>query len=262
MQFLRQMWEEVRRGENIELYVAAPMAIILAILNVVGVETVFGVETSKWITSITLIILGIIASSFLVNRQAMKELTSQLNRSTNNFFLTDLPESFEKDFEEAKDIWLVGVSLTTIIRLHYSIMEKKLIKGHNIKALLVHPDGPSIEMSEMRAYGKPNIERARQEIRHSLQDLCDLKLSTSGKIEVRTIQNPLGHGTIAINPESTSGVIYIQNYPYKTEGGSRPKFVIRSSDGQWYDFFKKELDNLWNNATEWKCEQHTSSSSR
>jgi hypothetical protein len=255
MKRLRQVWRDVRHGENIELYVAAPIAILLAIVNVIGVDAIFGVETGKWITSITLIILSIIASALLINRRTMEELSEKIGQSANTMFMEDLPESFEKDFQEATDLWLVGVSLTTIIRLHYSILEKKLNKGHSVKALVVQPNSPAVEMAEVRAYTRTSIVRANTEIQNSLQDLCNLKQITSGKLEIRTINHPLGHGTIAINPGSTTGLLYIQNYPYKTEGGSRPKFIIRAGDGQWYDFYKKELDNLWNNANEWDCNQ-------
>lgn len=97
------------------------------------------------------------------------------------------------------------------------------------------------------------MERAKGEIRNTLQYLCDLRHSTNGKLEIRTIQNPLGHGLVAKDPETASGILYIQNYPFKTEGGSRPKFILRAKDGYWYDFFKKELHNLWEYGIEWEC---------
>jgi len=248
MKLLRQVWEDIRHGENIDLYVAAPLAIAIAILGI------FGITSSQLISSITLVILGLLATSLLTSRHSVKELSQKLTQTTGSIFFKELAESnFETDFESAADLWLVGVSLTTIIKIHYSLIEKKLRAGHSIKALLVHPDGPAVEMAEMRAYGRPNVERTRNEIRNALQDLCDLGQVAPGRLEIRTIQHPLGHGVIAKDPETASGIIYIQNYPFKTEGGSRPKFVLRAKDGFWYDFFKRELYNLWENGSEWSC---------
>ncbi|NJN91443.1 MAG: hypothetical protein HC878_14465 [Leptolyngbyaceae cyanobacterium SL_5_14] len=249
MKLIRQVWEDIRRGENIDLYVAVPLAIVIAVLGILGITS------SQLISSITLVILGLLATSLLTSRYAVKELSQKLTQTADTTFFKEWTESnFESDFESAADLWLVGVSLTTMIRMRYSLIERKLRAGHTVKALLINPDGLAVEMAEMRNYGRPNAERARSEIRNSLQDLCDLSQVAPGKLEIRTIQHPLGHGVMAKDPETASGAIYIQNYPFKTENGSRPKFVLRAKDGFWYDFFKRELYNLWENGSQWSCE--------
>ena len=249
MKKLRRVWDNIRNGENIDLYVAVPLAILIAILGI------FGITSPQLIASMTLVILGLLATSLLTNRQAVKELSHKLSQSSNTVFHTDFSESnLERDFEEASELWLVGVSLTTTVRTRYSLIEKKLRAGHQIKALLVHPDSPAVEMSEDRAYGRPNTERASNDIRNTLQDLCDLSQTVPGRLEIRTIHHLIGHGVIAKDPETASGTIYIENYPFKTEGGSRPKFVMGARDGSWYDFFKEELYNLWDSAMEWDCQ--------
>jgi len=249
MKIFRQILDDIRHGENIDLYVAAPLAIIVAVLGI------FGITSPELIGSITLVILSLLATSLLANRYAVKELSRKLSQTSESLFFKELSDSnFEADFENAKDLWLVGVSLNVIVRLHYSLIERKLRAGHTIKALVVHPEGSAIEMAEMRAYGRPSIERTKGEILNTLRDLCDLRRITSGKIEIRTIQHPLGHGVVAKDPDTATGIIYIQNYPFKTEGGSRPKFVLNARDGYWYDFFKKELNNLWENGVDWNCE--------
>lgn len=250
MKLFRQAWDEIRRGENLDLYVAAPLAILIAALGALGITS------PQLVSSLTLVILGLLATSLLTSRHAVKELSEKLTQSADTIFLKELVDSeFEADFEAATDLWLVGVSLTTIVRSHYSIIERKLRAGCTIKALLIHPDGPAVDMSEMRAYAPPNVERARSDIRNSLQDLCELSQSTSGTLEIRTIQHPLGHGVFAKDPGTASGVIYVQNYPFKTQGGSRPKFVLRAKDGFWYDLFKEELHNLWRSGIEWQCKE-------
>lgn len=251
MKLLRQIWDDIRRGENIDLYVAVPLAIGIAVISVMGVTS-----AKDLIAPITLVILSLLATSLVGNRHALKELSQKLTETADTFFLKDLPATFETDFERATELWIVGVSLTTIIRIHYSLIERKLRNGHVVKALLVHPEGAAVEMAEMRAYGHSTVERARNEVLNSLQDLCHLREVAPDKLEIRTIQNPLSHGIIAVDPENASGTIYIQTYPFRTEGGSRPKFVLRAKDGYWYDFFKMELRNLWDNGTEWQCSRN------
>ncbi len=117
----------------------------------------------------------------------------------------------------------------------------------------MHPDGPAVEMAEMRAYGRPNVERARNEIRNTLLDLCELGKDARREMQIRTVQHPLGHGVIAKDPGTALGVMYVQNYPFNTEGGSRPKLVLKASDGFWYEFYKQEMYNLWSLGVEWSC---------
>lgn len=248
MKIIQRIWNEIRSGENIDLYVATPMAIGLAVLSIVGLNV------EKWIAPVTLVILSLLATSLLANRRGIKELTEKLSQSPGSVFLDELPDKFNEDFNKATELWLIGVSLTTIIRLHYSELDKKLRKGCVIKALLVHPTGPAVEMSQMRAYFSPNVEREKQEILNSLQDLCNLKQIAPDRLEIRTINFLIEHGAVLMNPESASGILYIQNYPFKVEGGSRPKFVLRASDGHWYDFYKRESEVLWENGQEWNCE--------
>jgi hypothetical protein len=250
MKLLRQAWDDIRRGENIDLYVAAPLAIVIGLLGI------FGVTSPQLISSVTLVILALLATSLLKSQHAVKELSQKLMQTPDTIFFRDLAESnYDADFQSATDLWLVGVSLTTIIRTKYALIESKLRAGHTIKALLVHPDGPAVEMAQMRAYAPANKQRASDEIRNALQDLCNLRQVAPGKLEIRTIQHPLGHGVIAKDPETATGVIYIQNYPFKTEGGSRPKFVLHARDGFWYEFFKKELQNLWKSGKKWPVKQ-------
>ena len=146
------------------------------------------------------------------------------------------------------------MTLSRTIKSHYSEIKRKLERGDVIKVLLVHPEGPAIEVAETRVFDRPDLEWTRMNIRGALRDLCHLQSAAPNKLEIRTIQNPLGFGAIAVNPDSSSGILYLEHYPFKTEGGSKPKFVLRAKDGRWYDFFKSELRTLWENGTEWKCD--------
>ena len=111
MKKLRRVWDNIRHGENIDLYVAVPLAILIAILGI------FGITSPQLIASMTLVILGLLATSLLTNRHAVKELSQKLTQTSNTVFLTDFSESnLERDFEEASELWLVGVSLTTTVR--------------------------------------------------------------------------------------------------------------------------------------------------
>lgn len=246
MKSFNKFWEEIRRGENIDLYLTVFAAIILVLLNLTGFAS------QSLVAPLTLAVLGLLAVSNLGNRHQIQSLIERLSHPAETFFAHEFPENFGNDIEEATELWLVGVTLTITVRNYYHALEKVLTRGNNIKVLLVHPEDSIIEVSEMRSYARSSVARARQEILGALDDFCRLRERFPKQVEIRTILYPLGHGTFGVDIDSSQGRLYIANYPYKTPGGSKPKFVLRAKDGQWYDFYKHELHLLWNNGVEWK----------
>jgi len=255
MRVFRRVWDDIRQGENIDLYIAAPLAIILAVLNLLGLTF------TSLMNPLMLVILGLLATALLGTRHAVKELSSRLTQTADTIFLDEYPSTFRTDLEIATEVWIVGVSLTTPIRTYYSVLESKLRKGHIIRVLLVAPDSAAVEMAEARAYGRTNVERARNEIRNSLQDLCDLKRIAPDRLQIHTIEHPLGFGMFGMNPDMPTGTLYLKYYSFKTAGGPRPKIVLRARDGRWYDLFRSELHNLWDSSEEWSCEEKKAANS-
>lgn len=246
MRLLQRIWDDVKKGENIDLYVTVVVALGLVLLNLVGFAP------QNWIAPITLAVLGLLAISALGSRHRLEELSHRLTQSS-DIFLDEFPPGLKNDFEAGAEVWLVGVTLARTIKTYYTAIERKIRKGHTIRVLLVHPEGPAVEMAETRVYGRMDLNRTRGEIRNTLQDLCDLRAVAPDKLHIRTIENPLEYGAIAINPNSPSGILYIEHYPYKVPGGSRPKFVLQAKDGKWFEFFREEIRLLWENGIDWQC---------
>ncbi len=247
MNKFREIWQEILHGDNLDLYLIVPVAFITAILNL------FGIVSDVFMNTITLAVLGILAVSALSNRHALSGL--KITPSVNTIFQEQFPASLDEEVESATELWLIGITLNRSVKAYYPLIKQKLNKGHIVHVLTVHPDPDIVELVEMRAYSPHNVERTCNEIQVSLQYFCDLKQSAPDKLQIRTIRHPLGQGIMAMNPDSVSGVFYVANYPFKTQYGSQPKFVIRASDGHWYNLFRDELQNLWESGTEWKCEE-------
>jgi len=245
MPLLKRIWGDLRQGENIDLYIAVPLAITLAIL------TLFGLTPSGLIEPVTLAILGLLATALLRTRQAVVDLSSKLAQTSDSVFLDEFPSSFGAELESAAEVWIAGVSLTTTVRTYYSVLETKLREGHLIRILLVDPNGAAVGMTEARAYGRSNVDRARSEIQNTLQDLWELAKKSQERLQIHTIEHPLGFGMVAMNPDAPTGAIFLKYYSFKTPGGPKPKLVLRARDGRWYDLFRTELHNLWASSQPW-----------
>lgn len=248
MTYLRRMWHELKRGENLDLYVTVIAAVTIAALNLFGIGQAYTMP-------LTLAVLALLALSILGSRHQNQELVQALAETAERVFQDEFPPSLKADFAAATEVWMVGVTLATPIDVYYSLLQTKLKQGHVIKVLMVQPDSPAVAMAEMRAFGRPNAARTNATIVNHLSDFCDLRTLAPDRMEIRTIAHPLGHGLVAVNPDSAAGVLYISNYPFRTAGGSLPKLVLRPQDGKWYELYRQELHNLWEAAQEWSCSE-------
>ena len=246
MKTLQRIWADIKRGENIDVYLTIILVFALGILNFISPAS------SSWIFSVILAALGILAVSALRNEYHFREIIQHLSQ-TKNVFMDDFPISLREDIINANELLLIGVTLSRTIKTYYSEFQGKLRKGHIIKVLLVDPESQAVDMAETRNFGRTDSARTSSDIRANIMDLCELQKIAPDRMRIRTIQNPLTHGVIAVNPDSSQGVLYMENYPYRTLGGSKPKYILRDGQDAWYSFFKEEAQILWKNGKDWKA---------
>lgn len=249
MKFLRRIWMDIQRGENVDLYVTVFAAILLVLLNIIGIVP------STLLTPLTLAVLGLLALATLGNRYQFEALVNQITKSSSALFQENVASTFEADLQSASEIWFVGVSLSRTVKSHYALLENSLRKGATIRVLIIDPEAANtVALVAKREYGERfSDERIRSLIRGTMADLCSLKKLAPDKLSIRVIQYPLGFGAVATNPLSSKGVLYLEHYAYKMAGGSLPKFTIKPHDGQWYDFYRTELEMLWKDGVDWQC---------
>jgi hypothetical protein len=292
-----QVMTEVIQGA-IELFKRTPILVIISAMMIIlgvillligasGDVTIgtFALKLPNIISQVTIAIVGIVFISFAI--YLLKRYFTQAESSTPSsdvpsepqkslsssgiVFLNKWPPGYERDFEMATELWLVGVSLESeVIPTENIIMLKdKLVKGHSINVLLTDPDECDVIKSVVKRSFKKNwvisestsdddsrlqkdIERKRREIRNTLQELCDLR-KLSRRLHIRTIRYPLSYGVQAMNPgDKSSGVLYIKLYPYKIES-VKPRFVLRAGHDEWYESFRQEMGELWTDGVEWNC---------
>jgi len=148
VQFFKQILREIKRGENVDLYVTVLVALSIAALNLLGLAP------QSLIASITLTLLGLLAVSALENRHQFEELRQSFTKSIDDIFLKEFPATLDEDFDSGKEIWLIGVTLRSLVAGKYIRLEEKLRKGHGIKILLVHPEGAAVEIASSRYYAE------------------------------------------------------------------------------------------------------------
>lgn len=132
MKLLNRILSDIKCGENIDLYLTVPTAILVGILNLAGVLS------PTLVAPLTLVVLGLITITILGSRYRVEQLADKLTPSAESIFKKKSPPTLEQDIENAFDLWLVGVLGSKHARDFYSIIEQKLKKGHLIKILTIY----------------------------------------------------------------------------------------------------------------------------
>ena len=249
MKLIQRIWDDIRAGENIDQYLTIGAAITLTLLNLAGVSL------QAYLAPFTLAVLALLAINNLGNRFKIDELLKRQPESLDAFFMDDFPPSYKTDFESSDVTWLVGVSLHRTIKTNYPILEKKLRQGKTLRVLLIHPKGVGVEVSVARNYTHRGVEPKSNDISFILELLCSLQEIAPTKIDIRTINFPLAYGVTAVNPDTAIGKLYIEHYGFRVSTDSIPRYVLKASDGRWYDFHKREIEALWNAGEKWVCEK-------
>jgi hypothetical protein len=246
LSLLKNVWQDIKQGENIDLYLTVLLALTLTVLNLFGVAQALAMP-------VLMAVVALLAISLLVNRRRVEIVIEKLSQSYDDILLEKIPSTFERDMRDAKQVWLIGVVLARTVETHYALIQEKLTKGDSVKVLIVNPHGAANEMVGNRTFRNMSAEESTKRILLSLANLCALKKVAPQHLEIRVIDYPLSLGFLAFDLAAQNGVIYAEHYSYKM-GEDLPIMVFRPDNRRWYGFFREQISVLWDNGTEWNCE--------
>ncbi len=259
MRILRRIWDDIRHGENIDLYVTVLAALTLAFLNLVGLAS------QALTTSIILTTLGILAISALNNRYHFERIKDSTDKAlqgiektlkalqvkfgdrspAEQFFIDHMPP-LAPYLEKARDIRISGVVLQRTIRDNLNIFATCLREGANIKIVLIDPDSIAARHTADEHFP---LERLKAHFDATWQNLLWLSKqpNSKGTLEIRFSDEKAFANIIAIDAEKEYGIIFIEVRPQRwISGGSRPRFELRPGrDGYWFGYYKDQFDMLW-----------------
>jgi hypothetical protein len=243
---LRRIWQDIIRGENIDLYLTIPLAIGLTVANTLG-----RVGDSQ-IPSLTLMILALVCMSLLGNRYRLVELTKSTTEGRDEVLLHEFPAEFESRLKQSSDVWMIGVTLGSTIKEHFTTLERILSRGGRVRVLIRDPDGATSQLISSNSYREFPADQIRSELNISLRRLCDLK-SQSGVLEIRVLDHHYSIGITALDPTTAKGRIFVEYYTYRLRSTSVPKLVFQASDERWFSLYHEQVQVLWENGREWDC---------
>lgn len=236
MKLLRTIWDDLRQGENIDLYLTVVAALAISVLNLMGVAP------AALLPAITLGVLALLAITNLVNRHKLDAALQK--QSSAEFFIENYPSNVTDDLKNAKELWLVGYSLARTLLNLGSTLEAKLSRNERIKILLIDPRSEAVRYVNAGLLYPMSNEQFSERINTSLTMISQIAKKYPGRLEVRLIDHPFSFGTYAMNVDTPNGTMYIELYEYKTTS-DEPRFVLRKKDGHWFDLYREQLATLW-----------------
>lgn len=243
MKFLREIWNDLRQGENIDLYLTIVAALGISILNLSGFAP------ATLIPTITLAVLALLAVTNLVNRHKLDKVI--LQQQSTELFMEKYPASVGSDIKSAKELWLVGYVLGRTLMDNLGTIEEKLNKNDKIKVLLFDPQSDAMRHFSASLSFPVDPEEMRKRITSSLETLKGLSQIAKkhpGRLEVRLTDHPLFFGAYAMDISLPNGIMYIELYKYKGKVEDEPKLVLRKKDGHWFELYKEQLTAMWQDA--------------
>ncbi|MCB9444042.1 MAG: hypothetical protein H6669_07380 [Ardenticatenaceae bacterium] len=248
MRLLKQIWNDIRQGKNVDQYILIVAGIVVAILSLLG-------QTNpNFALAVILAALASLLFSGIEVRHQIEDLNKKFSSEDSGVqFLDEYPDGFRDNLRKAKELWVVSVRMSYMLNNYYSLLETVLKEGATVRVLLVNPDDKSFEYALGRSYASSGIEHNRAISHGNLEHLCGLQSLAPDRMEIRTVNSPLTFGASLIDPDSSNGMIYLKHYAHKTPGGAKPAFVLTRKNKQWYDFFRQEIGLLWNDGSAWVC---------
>jgi hypothetical protein len=247
MKALERIWNDVRRGENIDLYLTVVAAFGLGLLNLLGVAP------QTLVTPITMAVLGLLAITSLGNRHHIEEQLRQFATLSPSLLRgrSELP-SFHKRGQSATEIVIVGVSAITATTPHLDFFEQKMKDGCKLRFLLLDHESQASHLFNLISK-VPDVQADIEQTLKSLELLIRMEQTCEGKCEVRLSQVFLAFGLAAFDPDKDTGLMNVEMYAYRRTLGERPHFILtRARDSKWFDFYRGQYEQLWADSKPWK----------
>lgn len=245
MEILKRVWEDVQRGENVDLYAGILLAFAVVIVSLLGIVT------SELVASLTLAILGLLTISNLVSRYRLEEFSKSFNTPSIPFLRSrkDL-NRLSENAREARDILIIACSASNVLLLERNFFINKVRQGGKIRLAFIDPN----EGSALELLGRADVVSASgliNDIAVTIDLVKGISVLISSKklFQVRVLNYIPSLSFVMIDSHLPTGQIFVEMYPYKVDPGQRPHLMITAKDHpDWYSYFRDIGEAIWRDA--------------
>jgi hypothetical protein len=253
LRFLDKVFQDIREGKNLEVYLTLVVALALLILDI------FEIISTEALAAGTLATLALLAYSTLGSRERMQRLTDVSEATQALFeqviggrpkaddFFWKQKHSLERDIAQARFIGGVGVSLSRTVRDCLAEFENCLEAGASIRLMVIDPASSAPRQARLRSKSGVEDSFFVDLVRTTVARLCILAElgDLPGTLELGLLPYVPSFGLFLIDPDEPHGRIIVEVYQHKSLAFN-PTFELDAQrDAQWYRFFREQFDLLW-----------------
>jgi hypothetical protein len=249
--YLKTIWNEIREGKNIDVYLTMLVCGMLLVLDI------FGVVSTSIISSGILATLLLIALSTLSSRHTNQRVEATLanieksadKRSALEFFSEWDGRLFKQKLATAREISLFAIANYDFITSNSEELKQFLQRGGQLRYIYVEPDGEAIKMAADRGFG---VEREPQHLpmlsAMSLRRLKEVaqEAPSQDSVKIKTIDYLPSSVITMVDHQEPSGVIFVTLNGFGQPFISRPSLTLnKQKDGKWFTFYQECFENIW-----------------
>jgi hypothetical protein len=248
MRYMREIIQDIRHGENIDIYITIIVALAIVILDLLGIAK------PDVIISAVLLVLGLLAFSTLATRKTLESLGGAIQGIKKPVSAKSILKSrdeyppFQVMLEKAHTICFVGTSSINIISQWGAFLyQEKIVKqGATVHFLVLDLDSPDTTLSVQTEDVRADIVRALS----ILKTMSTSQVSGGGKLDVKLSKYAPKFSMILIDPFEKTGKIYVEFIGYGLSPiHRRPHFEVnKTEDGDWYEYFLYQYQQIWDDA--------------
>ena len=155
---------------------------------------------------------------------------------------------FANRVKDAREIYIMGISLQGMVGYHASIFLEKVREGAKIRFLVMDPTSQSVETTARGLYKANDPAVLRRDIQSTIGRITEMRELDGSAVELRLTNYVPSCGIVLVDPDKDSGVIIVELYPYLVSAASRAHFELTPADGRWYKYFRDQFESVWKNA--------------
>lgn len=242
---LRQIFRDVRKGENIDLIAIVVLVFVISLLDI------FGVASQEQIASVTLATLGLLAIGLIVTRYKIEGFNIERDIANSVQFYSQNMPSLKTDLQNNNEIWMLGLMLKGTMFYNFRNFDQKVKEGTKLRVMIIDPN--KVDMNNVARrfpYGK-TAEEFRTDIRQTVVQLKTINKSArlNGGVQLRLLDFMPSFSLYVFPKAADGGIIYVDTYCYKSHSGSLPKYrVTEHENSKWYEHFISQFELMWQDA--------------
>ena len=253
----------------------APLIIAIIVVFYISIIENIATKTPQDLLTTMIWILGLLATSILLERLLSLRKITLLCKETNDYLIERVMKPsidsimsdrksllpLENRLQSPTDIAITGGSLFQLAHGYFSFFEQKVKDGCHLRFLMLKPGCEASRLVEKYVvYETHDPDEYNDQLLTALKRLYRLKQQNRNLVEIKTYECVPPFSLLICDPKKDSGSIMVELYTHAVSIRDRPEFVLHAlREPRWYSFFLEQFNQMWEEATPWEPIQEVES---